>query len=84
MDGTGGYYAKQTQLIRERQLLYGFIHLWNIRNRKEDHRGKEEKLNGKSSEREKNHERLLTLGNELRVAGGEVGVCGGGELGNGH
>ena len=31
------------------------------------------KLNGKSSEREANHKRLLTIGNKLRVAGGEVG-----------
>ena len=46
--------------------------MWNIRNRAEDHRGREGKLNGKSSEREKNHERLLTIGNKLRVAGGEV------------
>ena len=30
----------------------------NIRNSAEDHRGREGKLNGKSSEREKNHETL--------------------------
>ena len=35
-------------------------------------------MNGKSSEREKNHETLLTIGNKLRVAGGEVG----GRMGN--
>ena len=35
--------------------------------------GREGKLNGKISERETNHERLLALGNELRVAEGEVG-----------
>ena len=39
--------------------------------------GWEGKWNGKSSERETNHERLLTLGHKLRVAGGEEGVgCG--------
>ena len=43
---------------REIQLSYGFIHVWNIRNSTEDHRGSEGKLNVKSSEREKNHERL--------------------------
>ena len=32
--------------------------MWNIRNSTEDHRGREGKLNGKSSERETNHERL--------------------------
>ena len=31
-----------------------------------------EKLNGKKSERETNHEKLLTMGKELRVARGEV------------
>ena len=30
----------------------------NIRNSAEDHRGREGKLNGKSSERDKNHETL--------------------------
>ena len=46
--------------------------MWNIRNSTEDHRGREGKLNGKSSEREKNRERTLTTGNKLRVAGGEA------------
>ena len=36
-------------------------------------REREEKLNGESSERKTNHERLLTTGNKLRDAGGEVG-----------
>ena len=45
--------------------------MWNIRNGPEDHRGREQKLNGKTSERETNHEKLLTLGNKLWVAGGE-------------
>ena len=56
--------------------------VWNIRNSTEDHRVREGKLNGKSSEREKNHERLLTIGNKLRVAGGEAG--GMGLVGDGH
>ena len=47
--------------------------MWNIRNNTEDHRGREGKLNGKKSERMTNHERLLTKGNKLRVAGGVVG-----------
>ena len=45
--------------------------MWNIRNSAEDCRGREGKLNGKESE-ETNHERLLTMGNKLRVAGGRV------------
>ena len=47
--------------------------MWNKRNSAEDHRGRQGKLNGKSSKREKNHERFLTIGNKLSVAGGEVG-----------
>ena len=44
MDGTGGDYAKWNKSSRERQLSYGFTHMWNIRNSTEDHRGKEGKL----------------------------------------
>ena len=47
--------------------------MWNIGNSTENHRGREEKLNGKSSERKKNHDRLITIGDKLRVAGEEVG-----------
>lgn len=46
--------------------------MWYIGHSTEDHRV-EGKLNGKLSEREKNHERLLTMGNKLRAAGGEEG-----------
>ena len=45
----------------------------NIRISAEDHKGKEGKLKGKSSERETTHERLLTKGYKLRDAGEEVG-----------
>ena len=40
---------------------------WNIRNSTEYYRASKGKLNGKKSERETNHERLWTLGNELIV-----------------
>ena len=50
-----------------------FTYMWNIRNSMEDHRGREGKLNGKKSERETNHERLLTLGNKLRMVERKVG-----------
>ena len=46
--------------------------MWNIRNSTEDHKIREGKLSGKSPVREKNHERLFTIGNKLRVAGWEV------------
>ena len=42
---------------------------------------KREKFNGRRSERETNHDRLLTLGDKLRVAGGEVGRVWGGAWG---
>ena len=73
MDGTGGDYAEGNKSDREKQVSCGFTHLWKIRNNTEDHREREGKLNGKKSERETNHDRLLTLGNELRVVEGEVG-----------
>ena len=43
MDGTGGYNAEWSKLIRERQSLYGFTHTGNIKNSERDHRGKEGK-----------------------------------------
>ena len=50
--------------------------MWNIRNRAEDHKGREGKLNGKSSEREINHKRLLMIENKQgwwrEVGGGWV------------
>ena len=36
--GTGGDCAKWNQSGRERQLPYGFTHMWKIKNRVEDHR----------------------------------------------
>ena len=44
MDGTGGYYAEQNKSIRERQLSYGFTHMWNIRNSAEYHRERDGKM----------------------------------------
>ena len=40
----------------------GKILIYNIRNTAEGHRGREGKLNGKSLEREINHDRLLIIG----------------------
>ena len=41
--------------------------MWNLRNKTEDHRGKEER----KKKDEVNHKRLLITGNKLRFAGGE-------------
>ena len=67
MDGTGRDYVKWNKSSREKQ-LYGFNHMWNIRNSVEDHRGREGKLNGKKLERETSHERPWILENKLRVS----------------
>ena len=53
VDETRGYYAKRNKSTRERQLSYDLADMWNLINKAEDHRGREGKLNGKSSESEK-------------------------------
>ena len=40
----------------EKDNYHDFTHMWNIRNSAKDHRGREGKLNGKSSESETNHD----------------------------
>ena len=32
MDGARSYYAKQNKSVRERQIPYGFTHMWNLKN----------------------------------------------------
>ena len=44
VDGTGGYYAKQNKSVRERQISYDFIHMWNLRNSTDEHKGREGKI----------------------------------------
>ena len=46
-DGTGGYYIECNKSVRERQLSYGFTHMWYIRNSAEDHKGREGTLKGR-------------------------------------
>ena len=55
--------------------------MWNLRNRTDEHRGREGKIR-KKPEREANHKRLLNTENKLRVAGREVGRMG--KMGDGH
>ena len=43
-DGTRGYYAKQNKSIRERQVSYDLTDMRNLRNKTEDHRGREWKM----------------------------------------
>ena len=62
------YYATGNKSVRERQIQYGFTHIWNIGNKTDKHvrRGEKEKKKGK----ETNHKRLLMIENKLRIDGG--------------
>ena len=44
MAGTRGYCAKRSKSIRERQLSFDLTYMWNLRNKPEEHRGREEKM----------------------------------------
>ena len=63
MDGSRGHNAKRNKSVRERQIPYDLIHMWNLRNKTNEQRG----------ERETN--RLFTIQNKLRATG--VGKGGG-------
>ena len=39
LDEAREYYAKQYKSVRERQIPYDFTHMWNLRNKTNDHRG---------------------------------------------
>ena len=47
MDGTGGDNAKRNKSSRERQLSYGFTHLWNIEVGRSVGEEREEETGGK-------------------------------------
>ena len=52
MDETRGYCAKQNKSTRERSLSYDFTHVWNLRNKTEEHRGQDKiRQNKTKSER---------------------------------
>ena len=70
MDGTRVYNAKWNKSARERQIPYDFTYTWNLRNKTDEHRRKEEKI---KREREANYKRLLNTENNLKVAGGVLG-----------
>ena len=38
MDGARVYCAKHNKSFRERQIPYDFIHMWNLRNKTDEHR----------------------------------------------
>ena len=43
MDGTRVYYAKQNKSVREGQ-IYDFTHMWNLRCKTDEHKGREAKI----------------------------------------
>ena len=43
VEGARMYYAKWNMSIRERQ-IYDFTHMWNLRNKMYEHRGREGKI----------------------------------------
>ena len=47
VDGARVYYARWNKLGRERQIPYAFTHMWNLRNKTDEHR-REKKERGKS------------------------------------
>lgn len=61
-----------SEISQTERKLYGFIHMLNIRNSWRDHKEGGETEWGKS-ERNTNHEKILTLGNNLRFAEGGMG-----------
>ena len=44
MNGAREYNAKQSQSVRERQIPYNFIPMWNLRNQTDEHRGREKEI----------------------------------------
>ena len=43
-DGARGYYAKWNKSVKERQILYDFAHMWNLRNKTDEHRVRKGKI----------------------------------------
>jgi len=57
VDGAKRHYAKGNKSVRERQIPWDFTLLWNLRNKTDEHRGRE-KEGEREREREANHKRL--------------------------
>ena len=58
------YYAKWNK--SEKDKYDNFTHMWNLRNKTDEHRGQEKSIEGNKP----NHERLLMIENKLRVGEG--------------
>ena len=53
MDGTRMHYAKQNKSGKERQISYDVTHIWNLRNKTDEHRRREEEIRKTERERGK-------------------------------
>ena len=60
------------KLVRERQISYDFTHMRILRDRTDEHKGRETKIIKKTGRGTK-QKRLLNMENKLRVTGGVVG-----------
>ena len=48
MDGARVYYAKQNKSVRESQIPYDFIYMWNLKNKTHEHSGMVREANHKT------------------------------------
>ena len=44
MELEGIMYAKQSKSVRKRQISYDFTHMWNLRYKTNEHKGREAKI----------------------------------------
>ena len=56
-------YSKRSKSIRKRQMPYDFIHMWNLRNKTDEHMGSGE--GGKRRDRNKPQETLNDRGQTM-------------------
>ena len=47
MDGARVHFTKQNKSVRERQIAYDFTHVWNLRNKIDEHMGGGKRGKGK-------------------------------------
>ena len=59
------------KLVRERQKSYDFTHMKTLRDKTDEHKGKE--ISYIKTGRGTKHKRLINMENKLRVAGGVMG-----------
>ena len=66
------YYAKRSNSVKERQILYDLTHMWNLRNKTDDHRGREEKNKTRQNQRGRQTTQVLYKTNESLTSTSEI------------